>query len=191
MKVYQICAPEKLVARSEDKPLLEDANFSGRPFPHDWRSVELLYENGKEPKAEFFGLGSKAIVCSERVRLCCAALEDEGEFLPVKVRGLRGKYYIYNVTHCCSHLNPKKTVWERDAKTGVRSIKSPVFDADRLGEDCIFKIPEDSATAIFCLERDDVPGFESLRTLVKRHGLTGLRFKLVWSDKPGRSKRRR
>ncbi len=76
----------------------------------------------------------------------------------------------------------KKTKWATDKRTGLRTIKSPAFHAERLGEDCVFKIPEDGATAIYALERDDFD-HERLKKLVKRHGLTGLEFKLVWSDK--------
>lgn len=133
---------------------------------------------------DFYALGPKAWICSEKASMWCSPFWDEGEFLPVKIKGLKGKYYLYNVTHCASHLNPKKTIWQKSkAGTESRSIKSPAFHAERLGEDCVFKIPEDGATAIFALERDDIPGHESLKSLVKRHGLTGLEFKLVWTDK--------
>jgi hypothetical protein len=178
MKVYRICVITQLVCQPKDEKHLADANFSGCPFPGKWKRVELLIENGKETKADFYGFGSRALVCSEQVRLWCGPFEDEGEFLPVKIKGLNGRYYLYNVTHCASHLNPRKTTWATDKRTGLRTIKSPAFHAERLDEDCVFKIPEDGATAIYALERDDFPEHESL----KRHGLTGLEFKLVWSD---------
>ena len=192
MKVHRIHTETKLCCQSKDEEFLDDANFSGCPFPGKWKRIELLFENGTQTKADFYGFGSKALVCSEQVRLWCGPFEDEGEFLPVKIKGLKGRYYLYNVTHCASHLNPKKTIWESSkAGTESRSIKSPVFHAERLGEDCVFKIPEDGATAIYALERDDFPEHEGLKTLVKRHGLTGLAFKLVWSDeKPDRSRAR-
>ncbi len=182
MNVYKIFALANLVSQPKDEKVLADENFSGCPFPGKWKRVELLFENGTGTKADFYGFGSKALVCSEQVRLWCGPFEDEGEFLPVKIKGVKGRYYLYNVTHCASHLNPKKTKWATDKRTGLRTIKSPAFHAERLGEDCVFKIPEDGATAIYALERDDFD-HESLKKLVKRHGLTGLEFKLVWSDK--------
>jgi hypothetical protein len=191
MKVYQLRVVTKLICSAKDQKFLDAKNFSGCPFPEKWKHVDLLLANGTGPQADFYGFGTKAFVCSERVRLEGGPLEDEGEFLPVKIKGLEGRFYIYNVTHCCSHLNPKKTVW-KPGKTEIksRSINSPAFHAERLGEDCVFKIPEDDATAIYCLERNDIPGFEGLKTLVKRCGLTGLEFELVWTDeKPKRAKR--
>lgn len=183
MKVFQVNAKTELLCQAKDKKFLGDENLSGRPFPGKWRRVELLLENGTGTPFDFYGFGSKALVCSEQVRLWCGPFEDEGEFLPVKIKGLKGRYYLYNVTHCASHLNPRKTLWATDKRTGLRTIKSPAFHAERLGEDCVFKIPEDGATAIYALERDDFPEHESLKTLVERHGLTGLKFKLVWTDK--------
>lgn len=191
MKVHQLHTKTNLVCQPKDEKLLADENFSGRPFPGKWKRVELLFENRTGTKADFYGFGSKALVCGEQVRLWCGPFEDEGEFLPVKIKGLKGRYYLYNVTHCASHLNPRKTTWATDKRTGLRTFKSPAFHAERLGEDCVFKIPEDGATAIYALERDDVPGHESLKTLLKRHGLTGLEFKLVWSDKKPKPKKAR
>lgn len=191
MKVYRISFSANVVAHSRDRHLLEETRFSGTPFPNKWKRVELEFKGKARPMADFYSFGCTAFVCSDRVALYSGALWDEGEFLPVRITGRKAEYHLYNVTNCRSHLNPRNTIWETDKTTGARIIKSPAFHADRLGEDCIFKIPEDGATAIYCLERNDVPGFESLRTLVKRHGLTGLEFKLVWSDKPAKSKRRR
>lgn len=183
MRVYQIHASTNLRCHHKDKKFFDDAHFSGCHFPGNWKSVELMFANGAGVKADFLAFGSKTLICSKQIRLWCGPLEDEGEFLPVKIKGLKGRYFLYNVTHCASHLDAKKTTWVKDKLTGLRTIKSPAFHAERLGEDCVFKIPEDSATAIYTLERDDVPGHEGLKTLVKRHGLTGLEFKLVWSDK--------
>ncbi len=185
MKICRIRPKTTLVCQPKDAKLLADENFSGCPYPGKWKRIELLFENGTETKADFFGFGSKVLVCSEQVRLWCGPFEDEGEFLPVKIKGLKGEYYLYNVTHCASHLNPRKTKWATDKRTGLRTIESPAFHAERLGEDCVFKIPEDGATAIYALERDDFD-HESLKKLVKRHGLTGLEFKLVWSDNKSR-----
>ena len=194
MKVYQIRPKARLICQPKDEKFLPDENFSGCPFSGNWKRVELTFGNRSVVKSDFYGFGSKALVCSEQVRLWCGPFEDEGEFLPVKIKSLKGKYCLYNVTHCASHLNPKKTKWVTDARTGVKSIKAPAFHADRLGEDCVFKIPEDGATAIYALERDDYPEHENLKTLVKRHRLTGLEFKLVWSDqkpKPAKARKNR
>lgn len=182
MRVYQFRALREVVCHTKVAQLLGSENFSGCPFSGKWGRVELLFAGGDQAQADFYGFGSKALVCSERVRLECGPMEDEGEFLPVKIKGLRGRYYLYNVTHCASHLDPKKTTWVTDKLTGLRTIKAPAFHAERLGEDCVFKIPEDGATVIYTLERDDVPGHEGLKSLAKNHKLTGLKFKLVWTD---------
>lgn len=189
MKVFQLHPRTSIFCCPESLRQLADGYFSGCPFPKEWKRVELLLEEKAQGEYDFYGFGSKAFVCSKKASMWCSPLWDEGEFLPVRIKGSKGEYFLYNVTHCASHLNPKKTTWATDKRTGLRTIKSPAFHADRLGEDCVFKIPEDGATTIYALERDDVPGHESLKTLVKRHGLTGLEFKLVWSDKKPKSKK--
>lgn len=182
MRVYQLRFVAAVVGSARDRDL-DEANFAGRPFPRKWTRRQLILAGRSSSKLDFYRLGADALACSERVRLECGQLEDEGEFLPVRINGLTGRFYLYNITHCPSHLDPGKTIWNPDIPKGQPGcIRSPAFHADRFGEDCVFKIPEDGASAIYCLERRDVPGHEGLKTLVKRHRLTGLRFKLVWSD---------
>ena len=183
MKVFQLHSWASVFCLPESLRQLDESYFSGCPFPKDWKRVELLLNDKGQDAFDFYGFGAKALVCSKKASMWCSPLWDEGEFLPVRIRGLKGEYFLYNVTHCASHLNPKKTTWATDKLTGLRTIKSPAFHAERLDEDCVFKIPEDGATAIYALEHEDFEGHESLKTLVKRHGLTGLEFKLVWTDK--------
>lgn len=182
MKVYRVTFQQALLPRQEDLSVFEGDTFSGIPFPSEWKRIELLPANKSIQTMDFYAVGEKAFVCSAQVHLYSGALWDEGEFLPVKISGLRGKYYLYNITNCRSHLDPRKTVWQKNGQTGHKAIKLPAFHANRLGEDCVFKIPEDGATTIYTLERDDVPGHEGLKTFARRHQLTGLRFKLVWSN---------
>lgn len=189
MIVYQVNCNQGLLYQPKNLDRVRDEIFCGRPFPETWKQIELLPRGDAATEDDFFGLGLKALVCSEKAVTYCGQLWDEGEFLPVKIKGIKGKYYLYNITHCCSHLNPRKTRWQKDTRTGEQLIKSPAFYAERLGEDCVFKIPEDGATAIYTLERDDVPGHEGLKTLAKRYGLTGLKLKLVWSDEARRRRR--
>lgn len=181
MKVYRVTFQHALLPSEEDLSVFAGDNFSGIPFPSEWKRIELLPANKSIQTMDFYAVGEKAFVCSAKVHLYSGALWDEGEFLPVKISGLKGKYYLYNVTNCRSHLDSRKTVWQKDARTGHMAIKSPAFHADRLGEDCVFKIPEDGANAIYTLERNDVPGHEGLKTFVRRYKLTGLKLKLVWS----------
>jgi hypothetical protein len=184
LKAFQIRPTIKLSCLDRDEQFFNHELFSGIPIGDDWKKVELLNPGTKPSRPlDFYGFGEKALVCSEKVRLWCGPFEDEGEFLAVKIKGLRGKYYMYNVTHVTSHLDPKKTIWHKTVPRGQPGcIKSPAFHADRLGEDCVFKIPEDGATAIYCLERNDLPEHEGLKALVEEHGLTGLKFKPVWSS---------
>jgi hypothetical protein len=184
LRVYQLGFPAalRLISESTGKNGAEELlRFDGRPMEKRWKPPVLAFANGKPQKSDFFPVGEGAFVCSNRAQMECAPLEDEGQFIPVKIRGLRGKFFLYNSTNCLNCLDPKKTKWKKRGQRGVReSIVRPVFRPERFGEVCLFKLTEDGGATLYCLERSGDFGDGELKALVKQHRLKGLKFTRVF-----------
>jgi hypothetical protein len=193
MKVFQIrpVMPTKaggqkramrLGCKSSESQFLAGERFRGHPFPADWKKVELNFVDQALWDADFYFYGPGALVCSDRAMEALAPLEDEGEFLPVGLKGRRGSYFLYNSTNCRSYLNSKRTIWEPSdlAKEG-RQIRKHVFWAERIGDDCLFKLLDEGAVHMYCLERTGDPYDGEFKALVEANELTGLSFLKVWS----------
>ena len=163
---------------------LTGERFRGQPFPDNWRRVELHFGDRSPWRADFYGFGPGALVCSERAKDALAPLEDEGEFLPVRLRGIPGRHFLFNSTNCRSYLNPKLTEWKAGGAQVGRRIAKHSFWASRVGEDCHFKVPEEGAVEHYSIERTGDPYDDEFRAIVQAEGLTGLRFRKVWSGGP-------
>ncbi len=192
MKVHRVHPQARVVCHPNDANILRDDYFAGCPYPHEWKAVELELEQPTIRRMDFYGFGERAFACSEMAQMHCSPLWEEGEFFPVTIKGIKGKYFLFNCTNCRSFLNPAKTVWEAaNSSSPLKKIKTYAFHRDRLDDGCVFKIPEDGAVGIFALDhRTYEEGHEALMTLVKRYRLTGLEFKLVWSDKKPKARKR-
>jgi hypothetical protein len=163
--------------------------FKAVPFGRSWKVPIFYIEEPLIPRPNFFNVGVSAFVCDEKAReLAAEPLEMSGEFLPIKVEGEKGKYWIYNCTKCINVVNPKASKWSKfGPRPNDRMMEKPAFYAARFGEGTIFKIPEDRATLVYCAEftRDWEDG--EFKAVVEHHGLTGLIFEEIWSnEKPKR-----
>ncbi len=146
--------------------------------------MELNFGKSKPWKADFYFFGPGALVCSKRAIDTCALapLEDEGEFLPVRIKGMPGKYFLFNSSNCTNYLNEKLTVWKKSrAGTGLSQISKHVFRAQRIGEDCLFKLIEEGGVNLYCLDRTGDYYDDEFKALVETEKLTGLAFKTVWT----------
>ncbi len=173
---------QELWCSPADATFLAGDRFRGHLFPDDWHRVELNFGDSEPWTADFHSFGPGALVCSERAKDTACALEDEGEFLPVKIRGVRGRYHLFNTMNCRSYLNSKKTVWKKSRKiSSANQIVKHSFWADRIGDDCLFKLLEEGAVTHYCIERTGDPHDGEFKALIESAGLTGVAFKKVWS----------
>jgi hypothetical protein len=159
--------------------------FDGKPFSKKWKKQKLYIENPKLPLPDFFTFGTGKFVCNERAReLAAEPLEMCGEFLPVEIEREKGKYWLYNVTNCFNVVDREKSKW-RDLGMGddARILEHPAFIGERLGEESLFKIPEDNGGTIYCLERTGDADVGEFKALVEQQHLIGLEFELVWTEK--------
>lgn len=197
MKVYEISTLAKppksrfpyysmLVADDEVwRAMAPDGEpFKGVPFKRRWKVPTFYIEKPLIPKPNFFNMDVSSLVCDEKAReLAGEPMEMSGEFLPIKVEGEKGKYWIYNVTNTINVVDVKKSKWEKlgPAKDD-RMLKRPAFISSRFGEETIFKIPEDRATVMYCVEFTGDPDDGEFKAVVEHNKLTGLTFELVWTD---------
>jgi len=159
--------------------------FDGKPFSKPWKKQKLYIENPRLPRPDFFTFGIGKFVCNERAReLVAEPLEMCGEFLPVEIEREEGKYWLYHVTHCLNVVDDKKSKWRYlGPGHSSRIIDRPAFIGERLGEESLFKIPEDNGGTIYCLERTGDPDDGEFKALVGQHHLIGLEFELIWKGK--------
>ncbi len=103
-----------------------------------------------------------------------------GELLPITIEGEPGNFFIYNATNGKDVFDAEKAPLRINGP--LREIANYAFKPERFGEECIFKIPEDSYIRTYCLERTGDADQGEFKALVERHLLTGIEFELVWSD---------
>jgi len=158
--------------------------FNGKPFPRKWKKPTFYIEKPLIPKPNFWNI-CRAIVCDEHAReIAGEALEMSGELLPISVEGEKGEYWIYNITNCINVVDANKSEWRRlGPGLNDRMLIKPAFIPSRFDEETIFKIPEDRGSRMYCVERTGDPDDGEFKAVVEQCGLTGLEFKLLWSDK--------
>lgn len=163
--------------------IVERGDFRGAPFPK-WTRQTFYIEKPLFPKPNFLHIGVGVFVCDEKVReLAAEPLEMSGEFLPIKVEGEKGKFWIYNCTNCINVVNAKASkYWKFGPGPNDRQMDRPAFFASRFGEESVFKILEDRATALYCVERTGDADDGEFKAVVESSGLTGIKFELVWTD---------
>jgi hypothetical protein len=159
--------------------------FMGVPFGRKWKTQTFYYEKSLLPRSDFEMIGPSAFICNERARdLAASALEPSGQFLPVRVEGEKGKYWIYNITNTINVVDQKKSRWVRLGRgVGARMLEKPAFKAERFGEESLFKIPEDRGASMYCLEITGDASDNEFKAIVEKEGLTGLSFNLMWTEK--------
>lgn len=157
--------------------------LNGVPFGGGWKCPTFVIEKPLVPRPNFFNT-CLAFACDERARtLAGEPMEMSGEFLPIKVEGEKGEYWIFNCTNCVNVVDAKRSQWQKlGPGPQDRMLKKPSFIASRFGEETLFKIPEDRGTRLYCAEFTGDPDDGEFKAVVENHGLTGLSFELVWKD---------
>ena len=176
-----------------DRIIGRDLNeFEGKPYSKAWRPYKVYLDKPRLPRPDFFAFDSKVLVCNERaVELVGEPMAMAGELLPIKVEGEKTTLYLLNITECINVVNPKKSQW-RDVGGKYKTLETPAFRRDRFGEHTsLFKIPDDYGLRIHCLERSGDPYDGEFKALVEEHGLTGLEFELIWTDRKTTARKRR
>ncbi len=157
--------------------------LNGVPFDREWKTPTFYIEKPLVPKPNFFRICG-GLVCDKSGReIAGEALEMSGEFLPIRVEGEPGEYWIYNITNTINVVDHKQSDWDQYGPTpDDQVLKKPAFIPTRFGEETIFKIREDRGARMYCVEFTGDPDDGEFKAVVEHHGLTGLEFELVWTD---------
>lgn len=193
MKVFEIThSPKPKVGRFRNFAglSLNERDFyvfgnvgKGRPFSGDWKPISMYVENPSSPWPDIFGFPG-GFVCSNTIfNLLAEPLERCAESLPVFIESESEKYNLCHIMTSFNAVDKNKSTWRSfGGKKGVKMLDKPTFIGERLGEESLFKIPDDGYVGNYCLERLGDPEDGEFKALVEHHGLTGLEFNLVWSD---------
>lgn len=153
--------------------------FCGRPFSHKWKPLDLEISMPLWPRPDFFDFGVGTFVCNDRAReLAAEPLEMAGELLPVNIRGEDGQFVLFNLTNCINALDVERSAWSQ-LHPSIRILKKPVFRPEAMGEPTLFKIPEDGAQRIYCVERTGDPEDGEFKAVVEFNHLVGLVFERI------------
>ena len=157
--------------------------LNGVPFDREWKTPTFYIEKPLLPRPNFFRV-CLAVACDEQSReIAGEAMEMSGEFLPIRVEGEKGEYWIYNITNTINVLDQEKSKWqELGPGPDDRMLIRPAFVASRFGEETIFKIREDRGARMYCVEFTGDPDDGEFKAVVEHNSLTGLEFELVWTD---------
>jgi hypothetical protein len=159
-------------------------HFDGKPYPARWpKSVTLTLLKPKLPRPDFFAFHPKALLCAPRtVDVVGTVMRSAGELFPVKVRGVEGTCQVFNITRLLGRaLDPAESLYRVGS---FRRLTQPAFRAGKIGRDVsLFKLPQNHGNAIYCVERTANPADGEFKALVEEHGLTGLEFELIWTDR--------
>lgn len=180
--------PRQVYAAAPGRPRGVDMvdHFNGKPYPKKWPAVTLALDRPKLPRPDFFCFDYKVLLCGPRaVDVAGDLLRASGELFPLKIRGADGPCQLLNVTTLLKQaLDPAKSVYD-ERYPDYQPLEVPAFRANKIGQRvCLFKIPQNSGT-IYCVERTGQAEDGEFKALVEHHGLTGLRFSLIWSDGKG------
>ena len=190
-EVYPLAKPPEgnfehyasLLMQEKDRRYIRVGDFDGQPYSRRWQPIELYIDKPKQPRPDFYHFGLSAFVCNERaLEHVQGCLEEAGELLPVSIEREPGEFFIFNVTNCINVLDHEKSSWRGYGPNNMfKRLTTPVFIPERFGDESIFKFPEACATT-YCLERSGEYREGEFKALVEHHGLTGIEFRLVWSD---------
>ena len=157
--------------------------LNGVPFARKWNTPTFYIEKPLIPKPNFWRV-CLAAACDQKTRESAGgAMEMSGEFLPIRVEGEGGKYWIYNITNTINVVDEEGSEWQKlGPEPKDRMLKKPAFIPTRFGEETIFKIPQDRGARMYCVEFTGDPDDGEFKAVVEHSGLTGLEFTLVWTD---------
>jgi hypothetical protein len=151
--------------------------FKGQPIGSSWRSlaVKVLRDQSHRdrPPSDFPSFGGVVPVFSQHaVEALYDLLQRNGEILPLICQ--EGVYFAFNVTRLVDALDMNASEFKYFKSTGrIMRIVRHEFDAEKLGAESIFKIPQVPEGYVFVTD-------EFVRR-VQEAGLVGFDFRRVWS----------
>jgi hypothetical protein len=164
----------------EEQGCLAFRELDGTPKAEAWSPPNVRICEPQLEIGNFYNFGNGFLIADLRAtEALCTLFEMAGELLPLPFNG--DLYTVLNVTECINCLDHEKTTWIMSPEGRSEHIDLYMFKSYHLSESPIFKIPEESSSAIFVVEGLMEPA-EEFREIVKRERLKGLVFHEVWSS---------
>ncbi|WP_444997225.1 imm11 family protein [Aliikangiella sp. IMCC44359] len=149
----------------------------------DWKSFELEWNlksersTGEFTKNDFIliiGVGVNIALNEKAKTVLESVFKNDAEFLPINVKGDNERYYLLNVLNVVDDALDLKHCEFRIRSNGeMGSIKTAVFDENKIPDNRIFITPYKSTSAMF--------KGKLLMDTCNKYGLTGLDFRSVLS----------
>lgn len=170
-----------LALREQDTHVFDKLG-KGRPVPGDWKPFEAYIPNPGLPRPAIFGFPGGFVLEECTYEILAEPLEMCTEALPISIEGEKARLFLCHILTTLNAVDRDRSEWAPPLWKGARRLLiRPSFIAERLGEESLFKIPEDCYVGNYCLERSGDPDDGEFKALVEHHRLTGLEFKEVWS----------
>jgi hypothetical protein len=154
----------------------ESAASQWRPLR--FRSLDPLREGypGQLPNGDFVGLGRWFFSLGKRAMDAVGGLMSaHGELLPVEHIGRRETLHWFHCTTVIDAMDESRSVMKRFADGKVMSVQRLWVHPEKLRDAMLFHIPQ-NGSFLLCTD--------TFKQQIEALGLTGLKFKLKWSDEP-------
>lgn len=154
--------------------------FTGIPLEPHWR-MPLVYS--RYPTRQIGDFWDCAFwpgifaVTHDTAEMLSKFLRVSCELLPLAVEDMDEELLVCHTTRVMDCLDLENS----EIDEGTNWIDKHAYHCDRLGPS-LFKTPQDRRTETLCWEDSNADPEESFRGVVETRGLTGLRFKEVWSS---------
>lgn len=179
MKIYKVKFKvnefQSLLAVDEKVHEKRLFSLNGNSKKNEWCNViDVEIDNQNAPEPDIFCCEASNMVFTEKTM---ALLDD---YLPENIELLCVKWenkigYVINILEFCDCFDSINSEWLSDMKLFISKYS---FIEENVPEKLFFKIKEDRFK-VFCCDDEES---NSLKSLVKNYGLTGISFELVWDS---------
>jgi hypothetical protein len=154
----------------------------GQPFHESWTLPRYDYcptdDEDYRPNAiegDFISVDREIGLTAEAVKKIGPIFENYGELLPLDVNGDLNKVFWFHCTRVLDALDESKSKVKRFPNGRIMAVDKYAFLSDRIGATELFHLKEERGHA-FCTE--------AFKQKIESENLTGLEFRLLWSDEP-------
>jgi hypothetical protein len=173
----------RLESNEDRKRFNRDGAFRGQPLDDDLRMPYRVIESADYAELVGRPLGDRLSLelRTDPMALSHRALDAllphigcAGELVPLVFA--KGEYALFNVTHVIDALDSNESETSLFASGNFDRIKRHAFKPDLVRDEWIFKIRQTQSEAFVT---------DHFVDLVRREGLTGFRFELLWCSERG------
>jgi len=134
------------------KSLESPPYYIGEPMLNQWVQPPLEVVDGEICDVISYRPGA-LIISKHAMEKMTPFIENEVEFLPIKLKGM-GDYYVLNVVNVidCLDMSKSEVRYHADGKT-VRTIRDYKFYENMIDNVCLFKIPQSAGSEILATEK--------------------------------------